>query len=1098
MRLANEKQDKQMARSKKAVVNGLAHFDSHPRRSDANVTEIIMKLRISAANSPVARAGLLMRMFLVLSLTVYFLTSGLPNDYLGAFATNASTVRPQTPLPPALERRAATLPTSRQDSPATPQAIAGAKGVVMRQEMVNLRELAERECSAPAGPSEPGMMPELTPTPCDLPAPDGATASGEEGNAASATSVTAPSASAAIASPAPSASFLALDDDGTRFPPNPSAAVGPNHLMIMADSQTRILTKTGTVIRTVSTSSFWSSLGSSLVFESRGFYDTDSNRFVFVILADPQTANSALLLAVSQTSDPTGNWTLSRVRFDSQGQVFADWPNLGLNKDWVVVTANAFNVAQPNNFNRAQIYVFDKSKLVAGTSATGHAAASQFQATDITFTVFQDTTGAGSLAPMQAYPSQTMGWQGVPTDMPIVANLNGNSNGQGILRIGNIRPNVNGTLLYVPTQANAFVPNTWASAPPGNQDFAPQLGSDKRINCLDSRIQNVVYANGSIFGVHTVFFPAAAPTCSAVQWFVLDYADLFKGSLDPKQSGRIDDPTANNFYFNPSIAANQNGDVLLAYNRSSAAQFVSANYSFRAATDPPSTLRDDTVLKAGEGPYYKPTASGRNAWGNYNALVVDKDSSFVACNEVPPASVGGDRWSLYAALLAEPTVPNTTELKVDSGRFGNPAGLQGGGTYHIFNNLKPANEGVITLTGANIYWPSQGGLAMGAPFTLNVGINQSGSDNLDGISYQNIPAQVNSLNQFNFYPFPTPITLPSGSSIVVGAKITQPPGVFPFAFDDAPSQGKTFISTDGIHFTRTDTLGFQGNAMIRAVVATTPDCSVTLDQNERSFDTLGKSVAVLTGHGECKPSVTSNASWVAIKGVGVFPGGFSVEYSVEPTPFSDPRTTTINIADKVFTLHQAGNKPLPPITVTPNSIPSGGSGFRLTANGTGFTGNSIVGWNGEARATTLVSGTQLSADISAADIATPGTARITVFDVSPGGGTSPSVNFTVNPAPDFSIGFDQSTVTAQAGTKARVIVSINRTGGFTGNVTITPPDAAGGIVPKPPDPIATTDTAGSFKLKIKGNAALGPHQLTFVGRDDSGRTHTATVTLIVQ
>lgn len=1054
-----------------------------------------MKLRRSAEKSLVARAGLLMRTFLVLSLTVYFLTSGLANDHLRAFAGNASNVRTPSPLPSALEHRAATFSTARRDSPATPQTIDGTNGAATRQVVMNFRELAERERSAPASPSEPQMMPELVPTPDDLPAPDGATASSEERNAASAMSVNASSASAAIPSPTPSASFPVLDDDGTRSTPNPSAAVSPNHLMVMADSQTRILTKTGDVIRTVSTASFWSSLGSSLVFESRGFYDTDSNRFVFVILADPQTANSALLLAVSQTSDPTGNWTLSRVRFDPQGQVFADWPNLGFNKDWVVVTANAFNVAPPNNFNRAQIYVFDKSKL--GNSAAGHAAASQSQANDLSFTVFQDTTGGGSLAPMQAYPSLTQGWQGVPTDMPLVANWNGNSNGQGILRISTISSNA-GSPVYIPAQAYAYLPNTWASAAPGNINFAPQLGSAQKIHCGDARIQNVVFANGSLFGTHTVFLPAAAPTCSAVQWFVLDYADLFKGALDPKQAGRVDDPAGNNFFAFPSVAVSQNSDVLLAYNRFSAMQYPSANYSLRAATDAPNTLRVDTVFKLGEGPYYKPTASGRNAWGNYNTVVVDNGSSFVACNEVPTASVGGDRWSLYAALLAEPTVQDTTELKVDSGRLGNPVGLQGGGTYHIFNNLQPANEGVITLTGANIYWPSQGGLAIGAPFTLNVGINQSGSNNLDGISYQNIPAQVNSLNQFNFYPFSTPITLPSGSSIVVGAKITQPPSVFPFAFDDTPSQGKTFISTDGVHFTRTDTLGFQGNAMIRAVVATTPDCSVTLDQNERSFDTLGKSVAVLTGHSQCKPNVTSNASWVVIKGVGVFPGGFSVEYSVAPTPFSDPRTTTIDIGDKVFTVHQAGSKPLPLITVSPNSIPAGGSGFRLTANGTGFTSNSIVGWNGEGRATTLVSGTQLSADISAADIATPGTARITVFDVSPGGGTSPSVNFTVNTVPDFLLGFDQSTVTAQAGTKARVIVSINHTGGFTGNVTITPPDPAGGIAPKPPDPIATTDTTASFKLKIKGNASLGPHQLTFVGKDDSGRTRTATVTLIVQ
>jgi virginiamycin B lyase len=100
--------------------------------------------------------------------------------------------------------------------------------------------------------------------------------------------------------------------------------------------------------------------------------------------------------------------------------------------------------------------------------------------------------------------------------------------------------------------------------------------------------------------------------------------------------------------------------------------------------------------------------------------------------------------------------------------------------------------------------------------------------------------------------------------------------------------------------------------------------------------------------------------------------------------------------------------------------------------------------------------------------------------------------------PDFSLGFDQSTVNGQAGTKARVTVNIKRTGGFTGNVTVTPPDPSGGIKAKPPDPITTTDTTAVFKLKIGGGAATGPHQLVFKGKDDSGRERDVTLTLVVQ
>jgi WD40 repeat protein len=105
---------------------------------------------------------------------------------------------------------------------------------------------------------------------------------------------------------------------------------------------------------------------------------------------------------------------------------------------------------------------------------------------------------------------------------------------------------------------------------------------------------------------------------------------------------------------------------------------------------------------------------------------------------------------------------------------------------------------------------------------------------------------------------------------------------------------------------------------------------------------------------------------------------------------------------------------------------------------------------------------------------------------------------TIPTGPDFSLGFDSPTVTGQAGTKARITVNINRAGGFTGNVTVTPATPGGGIKPKPADPITTTDNTATFKMKIGGGVTSGPHQLTFTGTDGAGHTRTATVTLIVQ
>jgi hypothetical protein len=57
----------------------------------------------------------------------------------------------------------------------------------------------------------------------------------------------------------------------------------------------------------------------------------------------------------------------------------------------------------------------------------------------------------------------------------------------------------------------------------------------------------------------------------------------------------------------------------------------------------------------------------------------------------------------------------------------------------------------------------------------------------------------------------------------------------------------------------------------------------------------------------------------------------------------------------------------------------------------------VVKFNGAAKTTTFVSGTELTAAITAADIATAGTATVTVTNPAPGG-TSNAVSFTVNNA----------------------------------------------------------------------------------------------------
>ncbi len=85
--------------------------------------------------------------------------------------------------------------------------------------------------------------------------------------------------------------------------------------------------------------------------------------------------------------------------------------------------------------------------------------------------------------------------------------------------------------------------------------------------------------------------------------------------------------------------------------------------------------------------------------------------------------------------------------------------------------------------------------------------------------------------------------------------------------------------------------------------------------------------------------------------------------------------------------------PSPSISsLVPASKVAGSAAFTLTVTGTNFNSTSVVQWKGSARTTTFVNPTQLTAAITAADIATPGSALVTV---SNGGVVSSASSFAV-------------------------------------------------------------------------------------------------------
>jgi len=125
-----------------------------------------------------------------------------------------------------------------------------------------------------------------------------------------------------------------------------------------------------------------------------------------------------------------------------------------------------------------------------------------------------------------------------------------------------------------------------------------------------------------------------------------------------------------------------------------------------------------------------------------------------------------------------------------------------------------------------------------------------------------------------------------------------------------------------------------------------------------------------------------------------------------------------------------GQNPIPHINqpLTPDAVRPGSAGFSLTVKGSGFVGGAIVRWNGHPRTTTFIGRSRLTVDIPSSDIARPGTAAVSVFNPSPGGGESNVAFLEVTPR-SSSIALNISSFSPVGGTPTSVAVAdFNRDG----------------------------------------------------------------------
>ncbi len=437
------------------------------------------------------------------------------------------------------------------------------------------------------------------------------------------------------------------------------------------------------------------------------YYDSDTQRWFQVVLTLDTFPNGAFTganhidIAVSRTSNPTGLWTIYRVPAQDDGTAgtpnhgcssgpgsdkatkphacLGDYPHIGADAHGFYVTTNEYSFFGPE-FKSAQLYAFSKSALASGASSVS---VTQFDTTGAVrgnpgFTVWPATTPGGAYATdlggteyfLSSDAAGEANGTGSSTDLIVWALTNTQSlnTASPALKLSNSVLTVN--QYGIPPQSdqkagdfplgqclnNTACATFLLGAP---DPFAPEVES--HLDSNDSRMQQVVYANGKLWGALDTALTLNGVNKAGIEWFIVKPSVSSAGVAGTvAKQGYLG--LANNNVTYPAISVTPSGRGVMAFTLVGADYYASAAY---AAIDAKIGVGDIHVIKAGLGPddgftSYKAYVGDppRTRWGDYGGAVAVGNSIWIASEYIgqtctlaqyessPFGSCGGTRATL--------------------------------------------------------------------------------------------------------------------------------------------------------------------------------------------------------------------------------------------------------------------------------------------------------------------------------------------------------------------------------------------------------------------------------------------------------------------
>jgi hypothetical protein len=427
-------------------------------------------------------------------------------------------------------------------------------------------------------------------------------------------------------------------------------------------------------------------------------YDAATQRFFVVVLtlevvptSGAFTTVNHLDLAVSATSDPTGNWNIYRLDVTADGSAgntggpcpcLGDYPHIGADAYGIYLTTNAYPWG-PGDFDGAQIYALSKAQLAAGAAnvtmvhidTTGMVnATSPIAQAQPGFTVWPahspgtasfDLNAGGTeyfLSSNAGEEASGAAYNGTSTDLVVWSLTNTSSLDSGspsinltnkVLTVGMYgmppkqRQPGSGTPATMDVPQGFCINNTTTPTIAGVGCYRLLVGAPgseviSRPDSNDTRMQQVMYANGKLWGALDSAVTVSGVNRAGIEWFIVK-PDTSTGVLKAKVAMQGYLAAAGHDFTYPAIGVTASGRGVMAFTATGDNLNPSAAY---APIDASVGVGPWNVVNGGQGAAqddgftsYKAKVGNppRTRWGDYGAAAVDGNSVWIASEYIASA-----------------------------------------------------------------------------------------------------------------------------------------------------------------------------------------------------------------------------------------------------------------------------------------------------------------------------------------------------------------------------------------------------------------------------------------------------------------------------